>query len=87
LSQITQNQREPEQESRVNNAGHAESQQIVHKMMELLKNKPSVLIDGKHNGTHYLNVTMHHNGTVAGNRTIISRRRLSALRNRMARFV
>ncbi|KAJ5295010.1 hypothetical protein PENANT_c037G04306 [Penicillium antarcticum] len=92
LSQITHNQREPEQEGRVNNAGHAESQQIVHKMMELLKNKASVLIDGKHNGTHHngthhLNVTMHHNGTVAGNRTVISRRHPSVLRSRMARFV
>jgi hypothetical protein len=87
LSQMTHNQRKPEQEGRVNNAGHAESQQIVHKMMELLKNKASVFVDGKHNGTQYLNATMHHNGTVAGNRTVISRRRLSVLRNRVARFV
>ncbi|KAJ5770950.1 uncharacterized protein N7511_003001 [Penicillium nucicola] len=87
LSQITHNQREPEQESRVNDAGHAESQKIVHKMMELLKNKASVFVDGKHNGTQGVNATMHQNGTVAGNRTVLSHRRLSVLRNRMARFV
>ncbi|CAI7626766.1 unnamed protein product [Penicillium viridicatum] len=85
-SRVMQNQREPVQEGRVNNAGHAESDRIVHQMMELLKNKTSHIVSGKHHASH-LNVTLHHNGTVPGNRTVMSRRRLSVLRNRAARFV
>ncbi|KAJ5871939.1 uncharacterized protein N7529_004292 [Penicillium soppii] len=88
LSQISNNQREPLQESRVNNAGHAESQHIVHEMMELLKNKTSKIISGKHNATHHhSNLALHHNGTAAGNHTVMSRRRLSVLRSRVARFI
>lgn len=85
-SQVMQNQREPVQEGRVNNAGHAESDRIVHQMMELLKNKTSHIVSGKHHASH-LNVTLHHNGTAPGNRTVMSRRRLSVLRNRAARFI
>jgi hypothetical protein len=87
LSQATQNQREPEQESRVNNAGHAESQKIVHEMMELLKNKTSKIVSGKHNATRPLNLALHSNGTAAGNHTMMARRRLSVLRSRVARFI
>ncbi|KAJ6137591.1 hypothetical protein N7471_004077 [Penicillium samsonianum] len=85
-SQVAHSQREPVQEGRVNNAGHAESEQIVHQMMELWKNKTSHIVTGKHDATH-LNVTLHHNGTAPGNRTVMSRRRLSVLRNRAPRFV
>ncbi|KAJ5834224.1 hypothetical protein N7447_000250 [Penicillium robsamsonii] len=85
-SQATHNQREPVQESRVNNAGHVESDRIVHQVMELLKNKTSHIVTGKHHPIHS-NVTLHHNGTAPGNRTVVSRRRLSVLRNRAARFV
>ncbi|KAJ5944963.1 hypothetical protein N7516_005131 [Penicillium verrucosum] len=85
-SQVTQNEREPVQEGRVNNAGHAESDRIVHQTMELLKNKTSHIVSGKHHATHS-NVTLHHNSTAPGNRTVMSRRRLSVLRNRTARFI
>lgn len=85
-SQVVNNQREPAQESRVNMAGHAQSEQIVHQMLELLKNRTSHIVTGKHHATH-LNVTLHHNGTTPGNHTVMSRRRLSALRDRAGRFV
>ncbi|KAJ5774685.1 hypothetical protein N7457_009581 [Penicillium paradoxum] len=85
LSPTTQNQREPAQESRVNEAGHAESDRIVHKTLELLKNKTSTLVSGKHNASH-LHGALHSNGTASGNRTVMSRRRLSVLRNRVARL-
>ncbi|KAJ5514918.1 hypothetical protein N7463_004470 [Penicillium fimorum] len=85
-SQAAHNQRGPVQESRVNNAGHVESDRIVHRVMELLKNKTSHIVTGKHHSIHS-NVTLHHNGTAPGNRTVMSRRRLSILRNRAARFV
>lgn len=80
-SQAMNNHREPLQESRVENAGHSESQQIVHEMMELLKNKTSQIVSGKDNSTHHFNLT------TAGNRTMMARRRLSVLRNRAARLI
>ncbi|CAI7609567.1 unnamed protein product [Penicillium glandicola] len=85
-SQLTHNQREPGQEGRVNDAGHAQSDRIVHQVMELLKNKTSHMVTGKHPATHS-NFTLHHNGTAPGNRTVMAARRLSVLRNRAARFV
>jgi hypothetical protein len=87
LSQVTHNQREPAQESRVNSAGHAESDRIVHQMMELLKNKTSTIVSAKHNATHHMQLAQLKNGTAPGNRTVMSRRRLSVLRNRVARLV
>ncbi|CAG8898537.1 unnamed protein product [Penicillium egyptiacum] len=85
-SEVTHNQREPVQEGRVNDAGHAQSEQIVHHIMELLKNKTSHIVTGKHHAAHP-NLTLHHNGTAPGNRTVMSRRRLSVLRNRAARLI
>ncbi|KAJ5275776.1 hypothetical protein N7524_001929 [Penicillium chrysogenum] len=84
-SQATHSQREPVQEGRVNQAGHAQSDQIVHHIMQLLKNKTSHIVTGKHHA--HSNVTLHHNGTAPGNRTVMTRRRLSVLRNRAARLV
>ena len=86
VAQTTNNQREPAQESRVNNAGHSESEHIVHEMMELLKNKTSQIVSAKNNGTQHFNFS-HGNGTAAGNRTMMARRRLSVLRNRVARLI
>ncbi|CAP74192.1 hypothetical protein E8E15_009829 [Penicillium rubens] len=84
-SQATHSQREPVQEGRVNQAGHAQSDQIVHHIMQLLKNKTSHIVTGKHHA--HSNVTLHHNGTAPGNSTVMTRRRLSVLRNRAARLV
>lgn len=86
MSQTTPNQREPVQEGRVNNAGHAQSQQIVHQMMELMKNKTSHIVSGKPNATH-LHGALQSSGTPSGNRTVMSRRRLSVLRSRVDRMV
>ncbi|KAJ5130213.1 uncharacterized protein N7515_006252 [Penicillium bovifimosum] len=86
-SQATQNQREPEQESRVDSAGHAESDRIVHQIMELLKNKTSTIVSAKHNGTHHMQPGPFKNGTMPGNRTVTTRRRLAVLRSRVARLV
>lgn len=86
VAQMAQSEREPVQDGRVNNEGHAESQQIVHDIVEALMHKHASLVSGKHNSTqHHLNGTMAHNGTVSGNRTV-SRRKLSVLRNRITRL-
>ncbi|KAJ5435648.1 hypothetical protein N7445_006533 [Penicillium cf. griseofulvum] len=85
-SQDTHNQREPVQEDRVNSAGHAQSDRIVHHVMKMLQNKTSHIVSAKHRPIHS-NITLHHNGTAPGNHTVMSRRRLSVLRNRAARFV
>lgn len=90
MAQTAQSEREPAQEGRVNNAGHAESEKIVHDIMEALKKKNSTIVTGKHNSTltHHrpLNGTLPHlNGTASGNRTF-SRRKLSVLRNRATRL-
>ncbi|KAJ5162802.1 uncharacterized protein N7500_004632 [Penicillium coprophilum] len=85
-SEATHSQREPVQESRVNDAGHVGSDRIVHQVMALLKNQTSHIVTGKHHPIHS-NVTLHQNGTALGNHTVMSRRRLSVLRNRAARFV
>jgi hypothetical protein len=86
--------RKPEEEVRVNNDGHAESEKIVHAIMEKIKNQSASMVTGKHNGTQpALNVTLQHgngtlqhgNWTVSGNRTL-TRRKLSVLRNRVARW-
>ncbi|CAG7963307.1 unnamed protein product [Penicillium olsonii] len=84
-SQASNSHREPFQESRINNAGHSESQQVVHEMMELMKNKTAKIVSGKHNSTR-LNLASP-NGTTAGDRTMMARRRLSVLRNRVARLI
>ncbi|KAJ5468734.1 hypothetical protein N7475_006486 [Penicillium sp. IBT 31633x] len=86
LAQTTQNQREPAQEERVNNAGHAQSQQKVEEMIGMLKSKTSTLVsEKKYNSSHYLDM-LRNNGTTPGNHTVMSRRRLSVLRNRLARL-
>ncbi|KAG0158707.1 hypothetical protein PDIDSM_6226 [Penicillium digitatum] len=87
-TQVPQNQREPVQEGQVNNAGHGESDRIVHQMMELLNNETSYIVSGKHhdNDTR-LDVALHNNGTARGNHTVLSRRHMSNLRNRDVRFV
>ncbi|KAJ5961132.1 uncharacterized protein N7479_008282 [Penicillium vulpinum] len=85
-SQVAQTQREPVQEGRVNDAGHAQSEQMVHQMMELLKNRTSHNVTGNYQSAHS-NVTLHINGTTAGNHTATSRRRLSVLRNKAPHFV
>lgn len=76
--------RKPEEEGRVNSDGHAESDKIVHEIMEKIRNQLASMVSGKHNETHSaLNVTMPRgNGTAASNRTM-SRRKLSVLRNRV----
>ncbi|KAJ5682553.1 hypothetical protein N7462_005718 [Penicillium macrosclerotiorum] len=94
-AQTEHSEREPDQEDRVNNAGHAESEQLVHKIMEMIKTKHATLVSGKHpNSTHkhHFNITGQVNGTAIANgtapvnRTVISRRKLSVLRNRRARL-
>lgn len=91
MAQTAQSEREPVQEGRVNEAGHAESAKIVAEIMEALRKKQnSVTVKGKHNATmtHHrpLNGTLpYHNGTAYGNRTV-SRRKLSVLRNRATRL-
>lgn len=84
VAQASHSEREPEQEGRVNNAGHYESEQVVHSIMEKLAEKHSHFVSGKHNDTQSLNGS-HHNGTASGNRTM-SRRKLSVLRNRATRL-
>ncbi|KAJ5291225.1 hypothetical protein N7478_000476 [Penicillium angulare] len=80
LAQTQSSERQPEEESRVNDAGHLESEEIVHRVMEALhhKAKGMHLVSGKHNATRY-------NGTAPKNATL-SRRKLSVLRNRVARL-
>ncbi|KAJ5553607.1 hypothetical protein N7494_002985 [Penicillium frequentans] len=84
LAQTESSEREPEQESRVNNVGHEESDAIVHRIMEELKSKAQGmnLVSGKTNATRHLNGTLLSNGTAPANGTIVSRRKLSILRNR-----
>jgi len=78
--QAAQSMREPEQEARVENAGHWESEQVVQSIMRKLAEKHSHFVSGKHhNATKSLNGS-HHNATVSGRP--ISRRKLSVLRNR-----
>lgn len=86
-AQEAHSQRQPEQEGRVNMAGHAQSEQMVHSIMEMLKNKHSTLVSGKQNATlQHLNKTLHRgNGTVGANQTV-PRRKLSVLRNRATRL-
>lgn len=89
VAQEQHSERRPEDESRVNDAGHAESEQAVHDIMELMKAKHSAnIVTGKHNATkHQLNATMHQkNATAPANRTVMSRRKLSVLRNRNVRL-
>ncbi|KAJ5711320.1 hypothetical protein N7488_005476 [Penicillium malachiteum] len=88
LAQTDSSEREPVQEGRVDNAGHAESDAIVHRIMEALnkKHKGINLVSGKHNSTRSLNATLAQNGTAHGNHTVMSRRKLSVLRNRPARL-
>lgn len=76
--------RNPEEEGRVNSDGHAESDKVVHDIMEKIQNQVATLVSGKHNETHSVwNVTMPRgNGTAASNRTM-SRRKLSVLRSRV----
>ncbi|KAJ5578352.1 uncharacterized protein N7459_007316 [Penicillium hispanicum] len=88
MAQTSQNEREPEQEGRVNNDGHAQSQQIVQNILQLLNQKKNGtnLVTGKHNATgHHLHATLKNNGTAPANRTV-SRRKLSVLRNRPTRL-
>jgi hypothetical protein len=90
VAQEQQSERRPEDESRVNDAGHAESEQIVHDIMELMKAKHSShLVTGKHNATRHLPDAKIHqkNATAPANHTVMSRRKLSVLRNRKARLV
>ncbi|KAF3398600.1 hypothetical protein F1880_006319 [Penicillium rolfsii] len=79
--------RKPEQEARVNSDGHAESEKIVHDIMEKMKNQAARLVTGKHNVTHpAFNATTHRgNGTSSGNHTL-PRRKLSVLRDRGTRW-
>ena len=88
LAQVDHSERQPEQEGRVDNDGHAESEEIVHRIMEELnkKQKGINLVSGKHNATRHLNGTLAKNGTAPANRTVMSRRKLSVLRNRVARL-
>ncbi|KAJ5627752.1 hypothetical protein N7490_009980 [Penicillium lividum] len=85
IAQTEQSEREPEQESRVNNVGHSESDAIVHRIMEELRIKAHGinLVSGKTNSTRQLNGTVHLNGTAPANGTVLSRRKLSVLRNRL----
>ncbi|KAJ6120876.1 hypothetical protein N7523_005156 [Penicillium sp. IBT 18751x] len=83
VAQSAQSEREPEQEGRVNNAGHAESEKMVHDIMEELAQKHSHFVSGKYHATQS-NGSLH-NGTIPGNHTI-SRRKLSVLRNRADRL-
>lgn len=87
MAQQAHSERQSEQEGRVNTAGHDQSDQMVHKVMEMLKSKHSSLVSGKQNATqHQLNKTLQHlNGTTGANRTV-SRRKLSVLRNRATRL-
>jgi hypothetical protein len=84
VAQAAQSEREPEQEGRVDNAGHTESEQMVHSIMEKLAQKHSHFVSAKHNATQGINGS-HHNGTAPGNHTVL-RRKLSVLRNRATRL-
>jgi hypothetical protein len=79
--------RKPEEEGRVNSDGHAESEKIVHDIMEKIRHQAASMVTGKHNATHpAMNATLHHvYGTASGYRTL-SRRKLSVLRNRVTRW-
>ncbi|KAJ6109160.1 hypothetical protein N7486_001394 [Penicillium sp. IBT 16267x] len=88
LAQMENSEREPEQESRVNNVGHEESEAIVHRVMEALRTKAQGmnLVSGKTNATRQMNGTILYNGTTPANGTIIARRKLSVLRSRATRL-
>lgn len=89
VAQEQQSERRPEDENRVNDAGHAESEKIVHEIMELMKEKnTSHIVNGKHNMTRpHLNAKLNQkNATAPANQTVMSRRKLSVLRNRNARL-
>ena len=78
-------ERRPQEIERVNREGHAESDRIVHDLMEKLKNQTASMVSGKHNATRPLNGSLSlDNGSAMKNRTMI-RRKLSVLRNRAAR--
>lgn len=96
MAQTAQSEREPVQEGRVNDAGHAESAKLVHEIMEALnKKKNSTLVTGKHHNKHHNATAIHHrplngtlslhNATAPANRTV-SRRKLSVRRNRVTRL-
>ncbi|KAJ5917377.1 hypothetical protein N7466_010931 [Penicillium verhagenii] len=88
LAQTEHSEREPEEESRVDNVGHLESEEIVHRIMEELRSKEHGinLVSGKTNATRQLNGTLPANATAPANGTVLSRRKLSVLRNRVARL-
>lgn len=72
-------ERAPEEEARVNSAGHVEADSVFNALLEYLKHKNATSIL-HNNATQHLNLTQHINGTA--NNTI-SRRHLSVLRNRL----
>ncbi|KAF7717479.1 Uncharacterized protein PECH_007967 [Penicillium ucsense] len=75
-------QQNPEQVERVNQDGHAESEKIVHDLMERLKNQTATYVSGKSNSTRPVNGTLlQSNGTVSRSPGLI-KRRLSVLRRR-----
>lgn len=82
-AQSAQSEFEPEQEGRVNNAGHAESEDMVQGIMEKLAQKHSQFVSGKDHGIP--SNGSYPNGTAPDNHTI-SRRKLSVLRNRVTRL-
>ncbi|KAJ5091473.1 hypothetical protein NUU61_006343 [Penicillium alfredii] len=84
MAQQANSERRPEQEGRVNNAGHVASSQVVHDLLEMLKHKNSTnIVSGK----HHANGSSHHlNGTALANNRTMSRRNLSVRRNRVARL-
>lgn len=89
VAQEQHSERRPEDESRVNEAGHSQSDQVVHDIMELMRKKNHTnIVNGKHNSTkHYLNAKLHQkNATAPANQTVMSRRKLSVLRNRSTKL-
>ncbi|KAJ5082386.1 hypothetical protein N7532_011429 [Penicillium argentinense] len=89
MAQEQHSERRPEDESRVNEAGHSQSDQVVHDIMMLIQEKQSHVADDKHNATKHQIHTPHAklnqknaNATAPANRTVMSRRKLSVLRNR-----
>ncbi|KAJ5204639.1 uncharacterized protein N7498_005518 [Penicillium cinerascens] len=84
VAQEAHSEIEPQEESRVDNAGHHESEQAVHSIMGKLAEKHSHFVSGKHNDTQSINGS-HHNATASGNHTML-RRKLSVLRNRATRL-
>lgn len=86
-TQNTQSQREPVQEGRVNNAGHAESERVVHQLMALLRHKTSKIVSGKQNATRPSNSALPSNTPTSSNRAVMTPRPSSVLRSRVARFV